>query len=143
MNRVAGLLAVVVACKSTAGDADKPGSGTATGSDPTSPLVVPPPPPLPVPPRGLPALPPPPFENTTTEPAAIALGELLFHDARLSKTGKVACATCHDPAHGFASARVPALVNLTWKRAFGSKHQPIDQFMYAHVKAMLGDELYA
>lgn len=139
--RAACLLSIAVACKATGGDEAKPGS--AGGSATMSPLVVPPPPPLPVPPRGLPPLPPPPFENTTTQPAAIALGEVLFYDARLSADGKVACATCHDPARGFAGPKTPALVNLTWKRTFGSKHQPIDQFMYAHVKATLGGELYA
>jgi cytochrome c peroxidase len=32
----------------------------------------------------------------------IALGGLLFFDPRLSRDGTVSCATCHDPAHGFA-----------------------------------------
>nr|WP_294524797.1 cytochrome c peroxidase [uncultured Rhodopila sp.] len=35
--------------------------------------------------------------------AAIAeLGRKLFFDPALSASGKMACATCHDPAHGFA-----------------------------------------
>ena len=34
-------------------------------------------------------------------PAAIALGQRLFDDARLSGNGAVACASCHDPAKQF------------------------------------------
>jgi cytochrome c peroxidase len=35
----------------------------------------------------------------------VALGRLLYFDKRLSGDGTVSCATCHDPAHGFAEAR--------------------------------------
>ena len=35
------------------------------------------------------------------QPAAIELGRRLFNDARLSRNGAVACATCHDPAKQF------------------------------------------
>jgi cytochrome c peroxidase len=38
-------------------------------------------------------------------PAAVALGEKLFFDARLSGDGTVACATCHDPARAFTDGR--------------------------------------
>ena len=34
-------------------------------------------------------------------PAAVALGEKLFFDSRLSGDGTIACATCHDPARAF------------------------------------------
>lgn len=37
--------------------------------------------------------------------AKIALGQRLFFDPRLSKDGRVACASCHVPAHGFADSR--------------------------------------
>lgn len=33
---------------------------------------------------------------TDLDPAAVALGRQLFHDPRLSATGEVSCATCHD-----------------------------------------------
>jgi cytochrome c peroxidase len=33
------------------------------------------------------------------DPARVALGELLFGETRLSGTGKLACATCHDLSH--------------------------------------------
>ena len=42
--------------------------------------------------------------NPITEPK-IALGKLLYFDMRLSNDDSVACATCHDPAHGFAEPR--------------------------------------
>lgn len=36
---------------------------------------------------------------------AARLGRALFFDARLSSNGRVSCASCHDPAHGFADSR--------------------------------------
>ena len=58
-------------------------------------------------PKGLPAdlweiLVPP--ENPVT-PEKVALGPQLFFDKRLSKDGTVSCATCHDPAKGFADGK--------------------------------------
>jgi cytochrome c peroxidase len=38
-------------------------------------------------------------------PAQIDLGRYLFFDPALSGNGKVACATCHRPDHGFAEGR--------------------------------------
>jgi cytochrome c peroxidase len=62
----------------------------------------------------------------------ITLGRRLFHEGRLSRTGTVSCASCHDQAHGFADPRrlslgvegrvgernAPALANLAWGRSF-------------------------
>ncbi len=57
-------------------------------------------------PLGLAALPAEPADNPMTE-AKIKLGKRLFSDPILSADGKVACATCHQPDHAFASpARV-------------------------------------
>lgn len=53
-------------------------------------------------PRGLPQKREEPAENRTT-PEKAALGRKLFFEPRLSKDGTVACASCHNPAHGFAS----------------------------------------
>ena len=58
-------------------------------------------------PKGLPAdlweiLVPP--ENPVT-PEKVALGRQLYFDKRLSKDGTVSCATCHDPAKGFADGK--------------------------------------
>src|SRR5690606_5024758 len=43
---------------------------------------------------GAPAEPPSPDENPTT-PEKAALGQRLFDDPRLSRSGQIACATCH------------------------------------------------
>jgi len=45
-----------------------------------------------------------PTDNPTT-PAKVALGRKLYFDTRISTDGTVACATCHDPRHGFADPR--------------------------------------
>jgi cytochrome c peroxidase len=39
---------------------------------------------------------------------AAALGQFLFFDAALSANGKVSCASCHQPAHGFTDGRALA-----------------------------------
>jgi cytochrome c peroxidase len=39
------------------------------------------------------------------DPRAAALGHELFFDARLSATGKVSCATCHDPSREFQDGK--------------------------------------
>jgi cytochrome c peroxidase len=51
-------------------------------------------------PLGLPPVAFPPHTPPTAE--TIALGRRLFYDPVLSVDGSVACATCHDPAKGFA-----------------------------------------
>ncbi len=38
-------------------------------------------------------------------PEAWALGKALFYDERMSSDGTVACASCHDPEHGWADPR--------------------------------------
>ena len=48
-------------------------------------------------------LPVPPANPLT--PEKIALGKKLFSDPRLSGDGSLTCASCHDPAHGFADHR--------------------------------------
>lgn len=41
--------------------------------------------------------------------AAAQLGEKIFKDASLSASGRMACATCHDPAHAHAQANSAAV----------------------------------
>jgi cytochrome c peroxidase len=41
------------------------------------------------------------FEKTPSAAAMAAVGRALFFDASLSGSGKMACATCHDPSHAF------------------------------------------
>ncbi|MDR3157692.1 MAG: cytochrome-c peroxidase [Zoogloeaceae bacterium] len=48
-------------------------------------------------------------ELTTLDARKVALGKLLFHDARLSRDGSVSCATCHDLATGGVDRRARSL----------------------------------
>jgi len=72
-----------------------------------------------------------PSNRVSGKPAAIALGEKLFFEPRLSGTGSVLCATCHVPFRGFQDARergfgledvdrnTPALFNVGFHRWYG------------------------
>jgi cytochrome c peroxidase len=59
--------------------------------------------------------------------AAITLGQRLFNDPRLSASGKLACATCHDPKRGFQDGRrfsrhgrnTPSLLDAGQRRWLG------------------------
>ncbi|TXL82126.1 hypothetical protein FHP25_00010 [Vineibacter terrae] len=78
-----------------------------------------------------PAPPHDPSNRVSGQPAAIALGERLFFDRRLSGDGAMACDWCHDPARdwsdGFARGvgkatldrNTPALWNVGLQRWFG------------------------
>ena len=58
----------------------------------------------------LPETPPPnPTNRVADEPGAAQLGQMFFFDARFSKDGTVACATCHSPFHGFADVESTSL----------------------------------
>jgi cytochrome c peroxidase len=46
-------------------------------------------------------LPPDPSNRVADDPRAVALGQRLFFDARLSSNGKVSCASCHVPNREF------------------------------------------
>lgn len=79
--------------------------------------------------------PPPPVRDPSNRvsgsPAAVRLGERLFHDTRLSGTGRTSCATCHRPdrnwSDGLARAlgtveldrRTPSLWNVGYGPWFG------------------------
>lgn len=52
-----------------------------------------------------------PTNRASGNPAAIALGQRLFGEPALSANGSVSCASCHDPARGFADGR-PRAVGL-------------------------------
>ena len=64
-------------------------------------------------------------------PQAIALGENLFFEPRLSAKGNVLCASCHVPYRGWQDGRAralgqvevdrntPSLLNVRWNRWFG------------------------
>jgi cytochrome c peroxidase len=53
----------------------------------------------------LPQLPPDPSNRVADDPRAVAFGQRLFFDTRLSANGEVACATCHLPAQSFQDSR--------------------------------------
>jgi cytochrome c peroxidase len=56
----------------------------------------------------LPAIPPLPADNAMT-PERIELGKMLFFEPRISSSGVISCATCHNPALGYTD-RVPRAV---------------------------------
>jgi len=72
-----------------------------------------------------------PSNRVSGKPEAIALGERLFFEPRLSGTGSVLCATCHAPFRAFQDARprafgleevernTPSLVNAGLYRWYG------------------------
>lgn len=49
--------------------------------------------------------PPSPTNRVADDPAAQHLGQALFFDTEMSGEGTISCASCHDPAHGFADPR--------------------------------------
>jgi len=51
---------------------------------------------------------PSPANNKTTK-KRVELGKLLYFDARLSKSGQVSCATCHNPQKGWSDGRAKAI----------------------------------
>lgn len=154
-------LAVLLAGCPKGGDKPKPiesaGRGDAHGRsariDDAGVIALPPAPPLPAVPAGLPAPP----GNPRITPEALALGELLFFDSRLSATGARACATCHDPSAGYAGGvtlaadgkqnlrRTPALVNLAWAKSLGwdGRYATFAAHLPPHVKGQLGSTLDA
>ncbi|HXQ77442.1 MAG TPA: cytochrome c peroxidase [Gemmatimonadaceae bacterium] len=82
-----------------------------------------------VPPRFPPA--PAPADNAITS-ARLEFGKKLFYDKRLSRTGEVSCASCHQQELAFADPRpvsigvhgrtgtrnAPPLINLAWNTSF-------------------------
>src|ERR1700759_4621231 len=60
-------------------------------------------------------------QSSPLTPAAVALGEKLFFDARLSGDGTVACATCHDPGRAFTDGR-PQSIGIRGK--VGQRNAP-------------------
>jgi len=115
--------------------------------------------------RGLDALPPDPTNRVAEDPRAVALGQRLFFDTRLSSNGRVSCATCHLPDREFqdgtplaagvgttnrrtmpiaATAHSPFLFwdgrkDSQWSQALGPLESPVEhggtRAQYAHVIA--------
>lgn len=74
---------------------------------------------------------PDPSNRVSAKIEAVALGERLFYEPRLSGTGSVLCSTCHEPFRRFQDARprghgledvdrnTPTLLNVRFNRWFG------------------------
>lgn len=156
-DRTVVVLGLLAACGSKGNDTPKPPEPTVKDGPPVVALgdaglpALPPAPPLPAVPDGLPPVP-----ATGATPELVALGELLFSDPRLSSTGKLSCATCHDPAHGFAGAervntaaekqnarRAPTLVNLAWQTAYGwdGRADTVEELLATHLGGQLDAKL--
>lgn len=56
----------------------------------------------------MPPPPPDPTDRFADDPRAARLGKALFFDARLSPSGSISCATCHQPARAFTDGRALA-----------------------------------
>jgi cytochrome c peroxidase len=126
------------------------GSGSGSGTAAAEVPVLPPAPPLPVPAPALPALP---AGGPAVTPEQVALGELLFFDPRLSASGAVACATCHDPDRDWAgpgalptadgkpnARRALALTDLAWRPQLGwdGRYAQLDALLGVHLRGQLG-----
>lgn len=149
------LLGVFAACSGKrSGDRPPPPAPKQDAAADAAAVVLPPAPPVPEVPAGLPPRP----ADPAITPEAVALGELLFHDTRLSTTNRVACATCHDPQRNFAGderaltaagrpnlRRAPSLVNLAWHEAYGwdGRYRSLAEQLAVHARGQLGDELAA
>ena len=153
MNRLVLLLALAgCPSKQGGGSPSPPLKKDAAAADAA--IALAPAPPVPPIPAGL----PPPPEQAGITPEAVALGEVLFHDTRLSTNNAVSCASCHAPEYGYAGDRLspnaagkpnlrnaPALVNLAWQPAFGwdGRYSSIAEHLAAHARGQLGDDLAA
>jgi cytochrome c peroxidase len=164
VHRFALAVVVLAACKK--GDdraATPPAAASSDGGaalvdaaaapTPAGPVTLPPAPPVPQPAAGLPPLP---TDHVVTA-NEVALGALLFHDARLSAGGATSCATCHDPHNGYSGKeprsptaagkpnlrRTPTLVNLAWQRELGWDGRGADRpaFLDAHTAGQLGQPI--
>lgn len=60
-------------------------------------------------------------DNNPMSADKIALGKLLYFDPRLSRDGKIACASCHNPFHGFAD---PDRTSTGFEGKHGTRNSP-------------------
>jgi cytochrome c peroxidase len=130
------------------------GSGSGSGSPVVLPVgelpALPPAPPLPAPAPGMPPLP---ADAPAITPEQVALGELLFFDARLSDDGKVTCAGCHDPDRDWSGGpRAPAaggkpnlrralnLSDVAFRSSFGwdGRYKTVESHVNLHFRGQLG-----
>ncbi|MGE3230190.1 MAG: cytochrome-c peroxidase [Hyphomicrobium sp.] len=100
---------------------------------------------------------PPAAPPSPAEAERIALGRDLFSDARLSRSGRASCASCHDPSRAFTDGRktavgpggavlprnAPALYNLAWAPSFFWDGRAASLTEQARVPILAPDELAA
>ena len=102
-------------------------------------------------PRGLPPTPSP--EHNPTSPDKVELGRLLFFEPRLSSSGKMSCASCHQPEHGFADGEkrsktasgqlnlrhTPSLYNTAYNQtwAWDGNMPGLEEHLVSHWKGQL------
>ena len=155
MKRLLALCLVLAACPKKNGDTPSPpepkkdAAGVADAG-----VALAPAPPVPAPPAGLPPL----AEQPAITPEAVALGELLFWDTRMSINNMMSCAGCHTPATNFAGddqapnaagkpnlRRAPTIANLAWETEYGwdGRYSSLPEHLAAHVRGQLGDDLAA
>ena len=89
-----------------------------------------------------------PSNRVSGNPDAVEFGRILFFDARLSASGAVSCASCHQPQRGFTDGLARAqglglhdrntqgLFDLAWQRWFG-RDGGADSLWAAAIRPML------
>ncbi|MEP6686948.1 MAG: cytochrome c peroxidase [Gemmatimonadales bacterium] len=79
-----------------------------------------------------------PSDAPALRPELVALGRMLFFDPRLSRSERRACATCHQPARGFADGRTRARVDPGPGRARNTPtllNAAVQPFQFADARA--------
>lgn len=70
------------------------------------------------------------------------LGRRLFHDPRLSASGRIACASCHDPAHAFGPPGERAvMLGGADARAPGDRAVPSLEYLYRQPPFTIGPDI--
>jgi len=98
--------------------------------------------------------PPPVPADNAMNPARVALGHRLFHDADLSINGTLACATCHEQRHSFSDGvqahpgahgepglrNVPSLLNVAWSTPLTWANPHLHTLEEQAVVPIIGDD---
>lgn len=67
------------------------------------------------------------------------LGRKLFHDARLSGSGQMSCASCHDPAHAYGPpGAVPVMIGGADMHTAGVRAVPSLRYLYRQPAFAIG-----
>jgi cytochrome c peroxidase len=143
--KYAWLLLALAACPRSGNKTIEPVQKKDAGS--AAAIELPPAPPLPEIPKGLPPV------QVDATPELVAFGAAMFAEPKLSTTGKLSCASCHDPSKDYSGTRQPtaagqmnlrrtmALANVAWQTSFGwdGRYATLDDQLAAHLTGQLGD----